>query len=76
MAGFPFIKQAEPFRGSFPFVLLPTVLLLPWPLTTAAPPPAPHRTLKGEKGSFSLRIPFLPTFFFFQYLYFYLTLLY
>ena len=38
MAGFPFMKQAEPFRGSFPLVLLLAALILPWAMPAAAKP--------------------------------------
>lgn len=38
MAGFPFMRQAEPFRGSFLFALLLAVLILPQPVPAAAKP--------------------------------------
>ena len=38
MAGFPFMRQAEPFRSSLPFILLLAVFILPCPMSAAAKP--------------------------------------
>ena len=38
MAGFPFMKQAEAFRSSLPFILLLAVFILPCPMSAAAKP--------------------------------------
>ncbi len=66
MAGFPFMRQAEPLRGSFLLVLLLAVFILPCPVIAAAKPrPAiafvhlllppdnePHAAPTGWIGSF------------------------
>ena len=38
MAGFPFMRQAEAFRSSLPFILLLAVFILPCPMSAAAKP--------------------------------------
>lgn len=38
MAGFPFMRQAEPFRSSLLFILLLAVFILPCPTSAAAKP--------------------------------------
>ena len=38
MAGFPFMKQAEAFRSSLPFILLLAVFILPCPMSAVAKP--------------------------------------
>ena len=38
MAGFPFMRQAEAFRSSLPFILLLAVFMLGAPLAQAAGP--------------------------------------
>ena len=36
MAGFPFMRQAEAFLSSLPFILLLVVFILPCPMSAAA----------------------------------------
>lgn len=38
MAGFPFMRQAETFLSSLPFILLLAVFILPCPMSAAAKP--------------------------------------
>ena len=38
MAGFPFMRQAEAFLSSLPFILLLAVFILPCPMSAAAKP--------------------------------------